>query len=55
MITPQPEFGRIAHRCAADDVNGRPVAKAHFQQPTPQIDIAAHGNNASLAPDAEAV
>jgi hypothetical protein len=55
MVATQTKLDRIAHRRPADDLDLDAVAESHLQQPTTDFRIAADGNDAAFATDAELI
>jgi hypothetical protein len=54
-VSAEAEFDRVAEWSAADDLDGRPVAEAHFEQTTPDVQISAHGRHEPAASNAKPV
>jgi len=54
-VSAQFEFNRIPEGRATNDLDGRAVAKAHFQKPSPNIRVPADGGNRSMTPDPKRV
>jgi D-arabinose 5-phosphate isomerase GutQ len=55
MIAAKTKLDRVAKRGAADDFNLNAVAESHFEQAATKVVIAADGDHASLAADAQLV
>ncbi len=55
MIATQAELDGIAERGAADHLDLRAVAKAHFQKATTNLRIAADGGHEAAAADAQCI
>jgi hypothetical protein len=54
-VSTQAELDWITEGCAANDLDGRTVAEAHLEQSAAKLGIAANGDNASAAADAQTV
>jgi hypothetical protein len=55
VVAAEAELDRVTQRSAANDFHLGPVAESHFQQPTANFGIAAHGKNGPLTANAELV
>jgi choline dehydrogenase-like flavoprotein len=55
MVAAKTELDRVAERGAADHFNLDAVTESHFEQAATKVVIAAHGDHASFAADAQLV
>jgi len=55
VIAAKPELDRVAQRRASNHFYAGAVAEAHFEQAAAEVGIAADGDDAAPAPDAELI